>query len=89
MNSGLVELQVVTTSLVGLLGLVALFQERRSVAVLFSLPLLLFPLPYYLIHPDYRFRILLDPLLTILGAYAICRLYAHLKSRGSRTGLVR
>ena len=39
--------------------------------MLFLLPILLFPLPYYMTHPDFRFRLLLDPLLTILSAYAV------------------
>ena len=56
-NSGVVELHAVTTSLLGLLGLAALCKQRQAVAVLFLLPLLLFPLPYYITHPDFRFRI--------------------------------
>jgi hypothetical protein len=31
----------------------------------------LFPLPYYLTHPDFRFRMLLDPMLLLLSAYAV------------------
>jgi hypothetical protein len=76
-NSGVVELHAVITSLLGLLGVAGLFKERRAAAMLFLLPLLVFPLPYYLTHPDFRFRLLLDPLLTILSAYAVTRLNSY------------
>jgi hypothetical protein len=80
-TSGVVELHIVTTSLLGLLSLVALFRQRRSTAMLFLLPLLVFPLPYYITHPDFRFRLVLDPLLTILAAYGVTRLHAHLENK--------
>jgi hypothetical protein len=77
-NSGGIELHAVATSLLGLLGLAALCKERsvkdRARAMLFLLPILVFPLPYYVTHPGFRFRLLLDPLLTILSAYALTRL---------------
>jgi len=73
-NSGVVELHAVITSLLGLAGLAALFKRRRAVAVLFLLPLLLFPLPYYITHAEFRFRLVLDPLLTILSAYTVTEL---------------
>jgi hypothetical protein len=76
-NSGVVELHAVTTSLLGLAGLAALFKRRRAVAVLFLLPLLLFPLPYYITHAEFRFRVVLDPLLTILSAYAVTRVGSY------------
>jgi hypothetical protein len=76
-NSGIVELHAVLTSLLGLLGGTALWRRSRTTALLFLLPLLIFPLPYYITHPDFRFRLLLDPLLTILSAYAACRLNCY------------
>jgi asparagine N-glycosylation enzyme membrane subunit Stt3 len=86
-NSGVVELHIVSTSLLGMLGLVALFRQRRSMAMLFLLPLLIFPLPYYITHPDFRFRLVLDPLLTILAAYWVTSLHAHLENRRIRKSL--
>jgi hypothetical protein len=44
---------------------------RLRLALLFSLPLLFFPLPYYITHAEFRYRLVIDPLLTILGAYAL------------------
>jgi len=62
---------VLTTSL-GLIGIWRLFRERRiSLAVLFLLPLIFFPLPYYITHAEFRYRLVIDPLLTILAAYAV------------------
>ena len=73
-NSSAVEAHTVMTSVLGLVGLAALCKRRgtdRGRALLFLLPILVFPLPYYITHPDFRFRLVLDPLLTILGAYAV------------------
>jgi Dolichyl-phosphate-mannose-protein mannosyltransferase len=70
-NSGVVELHAVMTSLLGLTGLAVLYQRRRPLAMLFLLPLVVFPLPYYITHAEVRFRLVLDPLLTILSATAV------------------
>jgi 4-amino-4-deoxy-L-arabinose transferase-like glycosyltransferase len=62
---------VLTTSL-GLMGIWrALKSGRVSLSVLFILPLILFPLPYYITHAEFRYRLVIDPLLTILAAYAV------------------
>ena len=59
-----------TTSL-GLAGIWRLGKERRfSLALLFVPPLMVFPLPYYITHAEFRYRLVIDPLLTILAAYA-------------------
>jgi hypothetical protein len=83
-NSRVVELHAVLTSVLGLAGLAALYRRRgkdRGRAVLFLLPLLVFPLPYYITHAEFRFRLVLDPLLIILGAHAITRVGSY----GQRT----
>ena len=62
---------VLTTSL----GLMGIWRIQKSgcvrLAVLFILPLMLFPLPYYITHAEFRYRLVIDPLLTILAAYAV------------------
>jgi 4-amino-4-deoxy-L-arabinose transferase-like glycosyltransferase len=59
------------TSCLGAMGMWRLWQRRRlNVAALFLLPLLLFPLPYYITHAEFRYRLVVDPLLTILAASA-------------------
>ena len=52
------------TSSLAAIGLGRLLREqRRSVAVLFLVPLILFPLPYYISHAEFRYRLVIDPLL--------------------------
>ena len=60
------------TSCLGAVGMWRLWQRRRfRVASLFLLPLMLFPLPYYITHAEFRYRLVVDPLLTILAAYSL------------------
>ncbi len=68
------------TSLVGFAGLWLLFRRRAtSTAVLFTLPLLLFPLPYYITHAEFRYRLVIDPLLTVLASGALAALYRRVR----------
>ena len=54
------------------MGIWRLVREGRlRLAVLFVLPLMVFPLPYYITHAEFRYRLVIDPLLTILAAYAL------------------
>ena len=69
------ELHALLTSLLGFAGLAFLYRNRmRAFAVLMALPLLLFPLPYYITHAEFRYRLNIDPLLTLLAAYAVTQL---------------
>jgi hypothetical protein len=69
-SATLIVAYIVLTSVAGLAGLFLLWRRDRALAIFFLLPLLLFPLPYYITHPDFRFRLVLDPILVALGAYA-------------------
>jgi len=72
------EFHALLTSLLGFTGLVFLYRNRRkALALLMALPLLLFPLPYYITHAEFRYRLNLDPLLTLLAAYAVTQLAAN------------
>jgi 4-amino-4-deoxy-L-arabinose transferase-like glycosyltransferase len=69
------EFHALLTTLLGFAGLLFLYRNRmRAFAVLMALPLLLFPLPYYITHAEFRYRVNLDPLLTLLAAYAVTQL---------------
>ena len=73
------------TTLLGLAGLLMLFarSDRRS-AVLYALPLLLFPLPYYITHAEFRYRLAIEPELIALAAYAVAlRVRTNRKDVGS------
>ena len=59
----------VPLSAAALVGLVLLWRSRQMF-ILFALPLVIYPLPYYITHADVRFQFVLDPLLAILAGYA-------------------
>ena len=63
-------LLVPVLSMVGLIGMWRLLQRSYPLTWVLSIPLLIFPLPYYLTHPDLRYLHPLQPLLVILAAYA-------------------
>ena len=59
-------------SCLGLGGVWLLFRRGDVRAgLLLTLPLLLFPVPYYITHAEFRYRLVIDPLITVLGWYAI------------------
>ena len=60
-------------SLFGLTGLGLLFYNLRASAWIFAIPLLIYPMPYYLTHPDMRYQHPLQPLLSVLAAYLLSR----------------
>jgi hypothetical protein len=76
-----VEFHTVTTLALGVLGLFLLWRSHTSIAFLFMLPLLLFPLPYYITDARFRYRFVVDPLMTILAAYAVTQMWEYLKRR--------
>jgi hypothetical protein len=59
------------TTFFGFVGLGLVARRQRAIACLSVLPLLLFPLPYYVAHAEFRFRLIVDPLLTVFAAYAV------------------
>ncbi len=83
-GSPIFALHAVLTSFFGLLGLWFLVRAKRySVALLFGLPLLLFPFPYYITHAEFRYRLALDTLLSILAAHAVVTVYSYLDRRST------
>ena len=76
-SSRVFEVHALLTTVFGFTGLFILLRNRRrALAVLLALPLLLFPLPYYITHAEIRYRLNIDPLMTILAAYAVTQLAA-------------
>jgi 4-amino-4-deoxy-L-arabinose transferase-like glycosyltransferase len=70
-GSVLFAVHALLTTCLGAVGMWRLCQRRRfRVAALFLLPLMLFPFPYYITHAEFRYRLVVDPLLTILAASA-------------------
>jgi hypothetical protein len=71
-GSAVFTIHAVLTTLGGVIGLGRLWQRRSfRLACLFLLPLILFPLPYYITHAEFRYRLVVDPLLTILAAHGV------------------
>jgi hypothetical protein len=68
--AALVVAYIVLVSVAGFTGLFLLWRSNKPLAAFFLWPLLVFPIPYYITHPDFRFRLVIDPLLIALSAYA-------------------
>ena len=78
------EIHALLTTVLGFEGLLLVYRKgKRAFAVLMALPLLLFPIPYYITHAEFRYRLNIDPVLTILAAYAVTQLAAVWSRRKS------
>jgi hypothetical protein len=74
------------TTVFGFAGLVLLYRRRmRAFAILMATPLILFPVPYYITHAEFRYRLNIDPVLTVLAAYAVTQLAAAMSRKRSAT----
>jgi 4-amino-4-deoxy-L-arabinose transferase-like glycosyltransferase len=81
-GSVIFALHAVFTTSLGFMGVWRLVREGRlRLAVLFVLPLMVFPLPYYITHAEFRYRLVIDPLLTILAAYALTSFWGCAEKR--------
>ena len=57
------------TTVLGGLGLCSLWRSgQRYAFTCFAVPMLLFPLPYYITHAEFRYRLVLDPVLCVMAA---------------------
>lgn len=71
------ELHALLTTCFGLAGIALMYRRRmRWLAGLIAIPLLLFPVPYYITHAEFRYRLNIDALLTIPAAFAVIQLAA-------------
>ncbi|HEY1676323.1 MAG TPA: glycosyltransferase family 39 protein [Candidatus Sulfotelmatobacter sp.] len=69
-------------TVLGLLGLWRVFKRDSSLAARFAIVLLVFPLPYYISHPEtYYFRPV-DPLIVVLAA-VVCGAGMRARERGT------
>jgi len=72
------------TTCFGFAGLaLAWARGKRSFFMLAVLPILLFPVPYYVTHAEFRYRLNIDPLMTVLAAYAVTQLATYVAGRRS------
>jgi Flp pilus assembly protein TadG len=85
-GSMLFAIDAVPTTILGLLGLGVLWRRHRHVAVPFLIGFVLFPLPYYITHAEFRYRLTLDPLLQPLCGYALVSVAAWVRLRRPSQG---
>jgi hypothetical protein len=82
-GSVLFALHATSTTFLGVIALALLLRRRRyELVALFAVPMLLFPIPYLITHAEFRYRLVIDPIMTALGAYAVVEL-ARLAARAS------
>jgi hypothetical protein len=65
--------------LLAISGLTMAAATRRDLVVLYALPLIIYPLPYYITHVYDRFLWVLEPLLLVLCGYAMSRFLEWLR----------
>jgi hypothetical protein len=83
------EIHALMTTIFGFAGLIVLYRRRMSAfATLMALPLILFPVPYYITHAEFRYRLNIDPVLTVLAAYAVTQLAATLSRQRAAHSVV-
>ena len=71
------EVHALLTTILGFAGLVLVYRRKsRAFAILMALPLILFPVPYYITHAEFRYRLNIDPVLTVLAAFAVTQMAA-------------
>jgi len=75
----------IITAGLGFAGLLLLLYRKRTrdLAILIAIPILLFPLPYYITHAEFKYRLNIDPVMTILAAFAITQLDAAMSRRAA------
>lgn len=90
-GSWIFSVHAVFTTIFGFTGLWLLARAKRySFVILLGLPIVMFPLPYLVTHAEFRYRLVLDPLLTLLSGYALTELYGFLvSSRGPGSRVIR
>jgi hypothetical protein len=79
-GSAIIAVFTMLSTIFGFLGLFRLYKRDKPLAVLFTIPLVLFPLPYYITHPDFRFRAVLDTVMFLLAAFALSEPNSRIES---------
>ncbi len=73
------------TTVFGFTGIWLLARSRRyALAILLALPMAVFPLPYMISHAEFKYRIVLDPVMTLCSGYALAELLGLSARRSSQ-----
>ncbi|MGI4828337.1 MAG: hypothetical protein ACRYFU_09150 [Janthinobacterium lividum] len=87
-GSSLFGLHAAISSLLGCSGLYLLWRDgQKEICLAIALPLVLFPLPYYITHAEFRYRLVLDPVLMALGAKCLDTLMARLRKTREKAAI--
>lgn len=62
-------------------GGLVLLRKQKALLVLYAIPLIVYPIPYYITHIYMRFQYMIDPILTVLGGAAVGALLAPSKGK--------
>jgi hypothetical protein len=68
-------------SALGLLGLIFILTRRPRGWILFAVPLLVYPVPYYLAYPFVKYRHAIEPELLLLSVYLVSVLWGEIAAR--------
>ena len=75
-GSLLFVLHAAIESVLGFIGIFQLFRRRSfPEGILFLIPILLFPNPYYITHAEFRYRLAIDPEMAILAGVALVSIF--------------
>jgi 4-amino-4-deoxy-L-arabinose transferase-like glycosyltransferase len=77
-----------TLTVLALAGLRYAFKESSPFAIPFMTVLVFFPAVYYVTHPEVYYLRPIDPLITVLAAYAVCSTFEHRRSLNRVSGRV-
>ena len=78
-GSKIFAMHAVLTAVFGFVGLWLLARSKRyALAILFVLPLAVFPLPYMITHAEFRYRLIIDPVLALFSGYAVTEVFGYL-----------
>jgi hypothetical protein len=74
-GSTLFAIHATLTTVFGMVAIGLLIRLRRyDITLLFGIPMILFPVPYVITHAEFRYRLVIDPIMTVLCAYAVVEL---------------
>ncbi len=75
------------TMLLGGAGMWVLVKRQRREAAYFLMVLTVFPLPYWLTHADFRYRLVIDPVVAVLGVVWLNEVIGGRRSAASGTAM--
>jgi 4-amino-4-deoxy-L-arabinose transferase-like glycosyltransferase len=76
-----------SVSVLAFCGLFLAFYKCRPAVPLFAIPLIVFPLAYYVTHPTPRYRHPIEPAMVLLAAYVITNIFSRPSLQKQEAGM--